>query len=105
MLVSAATGAVGGAAVQLAKAAGARVVAIAGGRDRTDHAEQVLARTLRSTTVTQRSRSVLRRRRAKLLRVVVSEFEGPDRAPQALATVFDRGSPYIGRRVVRVSEG
>jgi len=61
--------------------------------------------TLRSTTVTQRSRSVLRRRRAKLLRVVVSEFEGPDRAPQALATVFDRGSPYIGRRVVRVSEG
>jgi NADPH-dependent curcumin reductase CurA len=29
-------------AVRLAKAADARVVAIAGGRDRTDHAEQVL---------------------------------------------------------------
>ena len=34
VLVSAATGAVGGVAVQFAKAAGARVVAIAGGRDR-----------------------------------------------------------------------
>jgi NADPH-dependent curcumin reductase CurA len=33
---------VGGVAVQLAKAAGARVVAIAGGRDRADHAQQVL---------------------------------------------------------------
>jgi NADPH-dependent curcumin reductase CurA len=42
VLVSAATGAVGGVAVQLAKAAGARVVAIAGGKRRTDHAEQVL---------------------------------------------------------------
>lgn len=42
VLVSAATGAVGGVAVQLAKAAGARVVAIAGGRHRTDHAVQVL---------------------------------------------------------------
>ena len=42
VLISAATGAVGGVAVQLAKAAGARVVAIAGGRDRTDHAVQVL---------------------------------------------------------------
>jgi muconolactone D-isomerase len=26
-------------------------------------------------------------------------------APEALGTVFDRGSPYIGRRVVRISEG
>jgi len=43
--------------------------------------------------------------RAKRLRVVVSEFEGLERAPDALATVFDRGSPYIGRRVVRTSEG
>jgi NADPH-dependent curcumin reductase CurA len=42
VLVSAATGAVGGVAVHLAKAAGARVVAIAGGRGRTDHAVQVL---------------------------------------------------------------
>jgi NADPH-dependent curcumin reductase CurA len=42
VLVSAATGAVGGVAVQLAKAADARVVAIAGGRDRTDHSVQVL---------------------------------------------------------------
>ena len=42
VLVSAATGGVGGVAVQLAKAAGARVVAIAGGQDHTDHAEQVL---------------------------------------------------------------
>ena len=33
------------------------------------------------------------------LRVVVSEFEGLERAPEALATVFDRGSPYIGRRL------
>jgi hypothetical protein len=39
------------------------------------------------------------------LRVVVSEFQGLERAPGALATVFDRGSPYIGRRVVRISEG
>ena len=43
--------------------------------------------------------------RAKQLRVVVSEFQGLERAPEALATVFDRGSPYIGRRVVRISEG
>ena len=42
VLISAATGAVGGVAVQLAKAAGARVVAIAGGSDRTDHAVRVL---------------------------------------------------------------
>jgi len=41
--------------------------------------------------------------RAKRLRVVVSEFEGLEKAPEALATVFDRGSPYIGSRVVRIS--
>jgi hypothetical protein len=28
-----------------------------------------------------------------------------DPAPEALATVFDGGSPYIGRRVFRISEG
>jgi hypothetical protein len=30
---------------------------------------------------------------------------GLERAPEALATVFDRGSPCIGRRVVRISAG
>jgi hypothetical protein len=43
--------------------------------------------------------------RAKRLRVVISEFAGLERAPEALATVFDRGSPYIGSRVVRISDG
>ena len=42
MLVSAASGGVGGTAVQLGKAAGARVIAIAGGRPRTDHAVRAL---------------------------------------------------------------
>ena len=42
MLISAATGGVGGVAVQLAKAAGARVIAVAGGRQRIAHAVQVL---------------------------------------------------------------
>jgi NADPH-dependent curcumin reductase len=42
--------------------------------------------------------------RTKQLRAVVSEFVGLERAPEALATVFDRGSPYIGRRVVRISD-
>jgi NADPH-dependent curcumin reductase CurA len=42
VLVSSATGGVGGVAVQLAKAAGARVVAIAGGQARADHAAKVL---------------------------------------------------------------
>jgi hypothetical protein len=37
------------------------------------------------------------------LRAVVSEFDGLGRAPEALATVFDRGSPHIGRRVVRIA--
>lgn len=36
------SGAVGGVAVQLAKAAGARVVAIAGGRQRTEHTKSAL---------------------------------------------------------------
>lgn len=190
VLVSAATGAVGGVAVQLAKAAGARVVAIAGGKDRTDHAVQVLGAdvavdyrdpefpqhlhraagegvdvffdnvggrqltlalsvlknhgnvvlcgsissyarpddpdacadlraavfkriTLRGFIVSDFYPQRLLPIRAELaallraqrLRVVVSEFAGLDRAPEALATVFDRGSPYIGRRVVRISEG
>ncbi len=190
VLVSAATGAVGGVAVQLAKAAGARVVAIAGGKDRTDHAEQVLGADVavdyRDPAFPERlhraagegidvffdnvggrqltlALSVLKNYglvvlcgsvssyarpddpdggadlraavfkritlrgyivsdyypkrllpiraeigallRAKQLRAVVSEFEGLERAPEALATVFERGSPYIGRRVVRISAG
>ena len=128
-------------AVKLAKAAGARVVAIAGGKDRTDHAVQVLGADARSTTAIPHFRSACsgpRARvstcssttlaafivsdfypqrllpiraelavllRAKQRRVVVSEFAGLRRAPEALATAFDRGSPYIGRRVVRISEG
>ena len=42
--------------------------------------------------------------RAKRLRVVVSEFAGLESAPEALATVFDRGSAHLGSRVVRISE-
>jgi NADPH-dependent curcumin reductase CurA len=189
VLVSAATGAVGGVAVQLAKAAGARVVAIAGGPDRTDHALQVLGAdaavdyrdpafpellaqaagdgvdlffdnvggrqltlalsvlknhgnvvlcgsvsgyvrpdapdagadlrnavfkriTLRGFMVGDYADRLLPIRaelaelmRTKRLRVVVSEFAGLERAPEALATVFDRGSPHIGRRVVRIAAG
>jgi NADPH-dependent curcumin reductase CurA len=37
------------------------------------------------------------------LKAVVSEFDGLDRAPEALASVFERGSPHIGRRVVRIA--
>jgi NADPH-dependent curcumin reductase CurA len=188
VLISAATGAVGGVAVQLAKAAGARVVAIAGGRNRTDHAVQVLGAdvavdyrdpafperlvqaagdgidlfydnvggrqlTLALSVLNNYGRVVLcgsvssyarpddpdagadlrdavfkritlrgfivsdfyperllpireqigELLREKRLRVVVSEFDGLERAPEALATVFDRGSPYIGSRVVRIS--
>jgi NADPH-dependent curcumin reductase CurA len=190
VLVSAATGAVGGVAVQLAKAAGARVVAIAGGKQRTDHAVQVLGAdaavdyrdpafpehlaeaagegidvyydnvggrqltlalsvlknyghvvlcgslssyaspddpdaradlrdavfkriTLQGYIVSDYYPKRLHPIRAELsallqakrLRAVVSEFAGLERAPEALATVFDRGSPYIGRRVVRISAG
>jgi hypothetical protein len=190
VLVSAATGAVGGVAVQLAKAAGARVVAIAGGKPRIEHAVQVLgadaavdyrdpafpqqleqaagdgidlfydnvggrqltlalsvmnnhrtvvlcgqvssyaspddpdARTDLRAAVFKRitlrgfivsdfypERLIPIREdlasllRAGRLRAVVSEFNGLERAPEALATVFDRGSPHIGKRVVRISDG
>jgi NADPH-dependent curcumin reductase CurA len=190
VLISAATGAVGGVAVQLAKAVGARVVAIAGGPGRTEHALKMLGAdvavdyrdpefpgnlaqaagdgidvffdnvggrqlTLALSVLNNFGRVVLcgsvssyaspddadagadlrdavfkritlrgfivsdfyperllpireqigELLRAKLLRVVVSEFEGLERAPEALASVFDRGSPYIGSRVVRISGG
>jgi NADPH-dependent curcumin reductase CurA len=188
VLVSAATGAVGGVAVQLAKAAGARVVAIAGGQKRTGHAVRELGAdqavdyrdpgfperlkdaagdgfdlfydnvggrqltlalsllknyghvvlcgtvssyarpddpdagadlhdavfkriTLRGfivsdfypTRLTPIRHELASLLRSGKLRAVVSEFAGLDRAPEALATVFDRGSPYIGRRVVRIA--
>lgn len=190
VLVSAATGAVGGVAVQLAKAADAPVVAIAGRRYRTDHAVQVLGADIavdyRDPAFPERLQraagegvdvffdnvsgrqltlalSVMKNHgsvmlcgsvgsyarsddpdagadlrdavfkrislrgfivsdfypqrllpiraelaallRAKQLRVVVSEFAGLESAPEALATVFNRGSPYVGRRVVRISAG
>jgi NADPH-dependent curcumin reductase CurA len=190
VLVSAATGAVGGVAVQLAKAAGARVVAIAGGKDRIDHAVNVLGadaaidyrtegfpkrleaaagegidlffdnvggRQLTAALSVMKNHgnivlcgsvssydrpddpdaasdlrgAVFKRLtlrgfivsdfypqrllpirdeiaalvRTKKLRVIVSEFDGLARAPQALATVFERGSPHIGRRVVRIAAG
>ncbi len=189
VLISAATGAVGGVAVQLAKAAGARVVAIAGGPDRTEHAVELLGAdaavdyrdpafpdnlaraagdgvdvffdnvggrqlTLALSVLNNYGRVVLcgsvssyaspddpdagadlraavfkritlrgfivsdfyperllpiraqigELLRAKRLRVVVSEFQGLERAPEALASVFDRGSPHIGSRVVRISD-
>jgi NADPH-dependent curcumin reductase CurA len=188
VLVSAATGAVGGVAVQLAKAAGARVVAIAGGLQRVAHATGVLGAdaavdyqdgafperlaeaagdgadvfydnvggrqltlalsvmrnhgtvvlcgqvssyasaddpaacanlrdavfkriTLRGYIVSDFYAERLLPIRASLaallrsgqVQAVISEFSGLDRAPEALATVFDRGSPHIGRRVVRIA--
>jgi NADPH-dependent curcumin reductase CurA len=190
VLVSAATGAVGGVAVQLAKAAGARVIATAGGKDRIDHAVNVLgadaAIDYRAEGFAQRleaaardgidlffdnvggsqltvalsvmkdygtivltgsvssydkpddpdAKSDLRAavfKRLKLqgfivsdfyptrllpirdelaalirthqLKVITNEFDGLHRAPEALATVFERGSPHIGRRVVRIAPG
>jgi hypothetical protein len=48
--VTAAAGAVGGVAVQLAKDAGARVVAIAGGERKRRHLQEVLGAASRSTT-------------------------------------------------------
>jgi NADPH-dependent curcumin reductase CurA len=188
VLVSAATGGVGGAAVQFAKAAGARVVAVAGGRHGVEHAEGVLGADVAidyrdpsfgrrleeaagdgvdvffdnvagrqltlalsvmknygtvvlSGTVSSYARAddpdagadlreavfrritlrgfivsdhyaerllPVREEIADLLhggrvRTVVSTFEGLDRAPEALATVFDRGSPHLGKRVVVIS--
>ena len=41
--------------------------------------------------------------RQQRLRAVVSVFDGLERAPEALATVFDRGSPHVGRRAVRIA--
>ncbi|HMG65071.1 MAG TPA: NADP-dependent oxidoreductase, partial [Streptosporangiaceae bacterium] len=190
VLVSAATGAVGGVAVQLAKAAGARVIAIAGGRQRTEHAAQVLGAdaavdyrdpafgdqlkqaagagidlfydnvggrqltlalsvmrnygnvvlcgsvssyarpddpdaradlrdavfkriTLRGFIVSDHYPERLLPIRSELgallrsgqVRAVVSEFKGLGSAPEALSSVFDHGSPYIGRRVVRIAAG
>jgi NADPH-dependent curcumin reductase CurA len=189
VLISAASGAVGGVAVQLAKAAGARVVAIAGGQERAEHTVSVLGAdvgvdyrdpafpdrladaagdgidvyydnvgghqltlalsvmknygnvvlcgsvgsyersdtpeacadlrdavfkriTLRGFIVSDFYPERLQPIRAELaglvrsrrLRVVVSEFDGLDQAPEALASVFKRGSPQLGRRVVRISE-
>jgi len=190
MLISAATGGVGGVAVQLAKAAGARVIAIAGGRQRTDHAAAVLgadialdhrdpafpdqlgqaagdgidvyfdnvggrqltlamsvlknfARVVLCGTVSSYARpddpaggadlidAVSRRitlqgyivsdyyptrlmpireelgelLRSGKIRAVVTEFHGLDSAPKALATLFDRGSSDLGKRVVRITDG
>jgi len=188
VLVSAASGAVGGVAVQLAKAAGARVVAIAGGKDRTDHAVNVLGAdaavdyrdpgfpehlaaaagdgfdlffdnvggnqltlalsamknygtvvlcgsvssyesthdpdslsdlraatfkriTLRGFIVSDFYEKRLIQMREELaalvrsakVRLVISEFEGLAQAPKALASLFERGTSYLGRRVVRIA--
>jgi NADPH-dependent curcumin reductase CurA len=190
VLVNAATGAVGGVVVQLAKAVGARVVAVAGGPLRTAHAVEVLgadaavdyrdpafadrlrmaagdgldlifdnvggsqltlalsvlkeyatvvlcgsvssyarprdhdagadltAAVLKRTTLrgyvasdhyptrlTPVRAELARLLRTGRVRAVVSEFAGLDRAPEALASVFERASPYIGKRVVRIAEG
>jgi NADPH-dependent curcumin reductase CurA len=189
MLISAATGGVGGTAVQLAKAAGARVIAIAGGRPRSDHAVQVLGAdvavdyhdpdfpdqlrqaagdgadvyfdcvggrqltlalgvlknfgrvvlcgtvssyagtddpagcadltdavfrriTLQGYIVSDYYPARLAPIRAELggllrtgkIRAVVTEFSGLDSAPKALATLFDRGSSALGKRVVRITD-
>jgi NADPH-dependent curcumin reductase CurA len=189
VLVNAASGAVGGVAVQLAKAAGARVVAVAGGAARTEHAVTALGAdvavdyldpafpdqlvtaagdgfdiffdnvggrqltlalsvmkhygnvvlcgqvssyadpnrpdagadlhdavfkriTLRGYIVSDYNptrlvpirHEIAALVRTQQVRAIVSEFDGLDRAPEALASLFDRGSPYIGRRIVRISE-
>ncbi len=188
VLVSAASGAVGGVAVQLAKAAGARVVAIAGGKDRIEHAIKVLGAdaavdyrdpafpdrlteaagdgfdlfydnvggrqltlaldvmkdfatvvlcgsvgsyasadnadalcdlraavfkrlTLRGFIVSDfypHRLAAMREQLSALVKagsvsLVISEFEGLERAPDALASLFERGTSYLGRRVVRIA--
>ena len=188
VVVSAAAGAVGGVAVQLAKAAGARVVAIAGGSARAEHtvrdlgadvgldhtAADLVQRLAEATdagadlffdnvggallpTVVDRlapfgtavlcgsvstyagdasgrsdldlsdaamrrltirgfiagdyyeSRLVdVREELSALLRSgtitnVVTEFDGLKAAPEALASVFERGTTHVGKRVVRIA--
>jgi len=114
VLVSAATGAVGGVAVQLAKAAGEGIDVFfdnVGGRRphrrgvQADHPAGVHRQRLLPERLLPIRAELAALLRAKQPRVVVSEFQGLERAPEALATVFDRGSPYIGRRVVRIWEG
>jgi hypothetical protein len=43
--------------------------------------------------------------RARRLRTVVSEFEGLEFAPKALAAVLEHCSTQLGKRVVWISEG
>jgi NADPH-dependent curcumin reductase CurA len=190
VLVNAASGSVGGVAVQLAKAAGARVVAIAGGQDRVAHAVEALGAdvaadyraadfpdrlmaaagagfdlffdnvggsqltvglsamkdfglivlcgavgsyaaadqsaalsdlraavfkrvTLRGFLVGDFYPQRLTAMREELsalandgkLRQIVTEFSGLERAPEVLASLFERGTSYLGRRVIRIAPG
>jgi NADPH-dependent curcumin reductase CurA len=129
VLISAATSAVGGVAVQLAKSAaassrsrspysGTTAVSCCAGRSAasrpddpeagTDLRDAVFTRiTLRGYVVSEYYPERLQPVRAEMaamlhakrMGAVVSEGAGPDRAPEALATVFGRGSPYIGRPI------
>jgi NADPH-dependent curcumin reductase CurA len=187
VLVNAASGSVGGVAVQLAKAAGARVVAVAGGKDRVAHALDTLGAdaavdyrdaafpmrltdaagsgfdlffdsvggeqltlglaalkdfglvvlcgsvsgyaaaddraalsdlraavfkraTLRGFIVSDFYPQHLQSMREELSRLandgkisqVISEFDGLERAPDVLASLFQSGTSYLGRRVIRI---
>jgi hypothetical protein len=187
VLVNAASGAVGGVAVQLAKAAGARVVAVAGGKDRVEHAVGTLGAdaavdyrdaafaehlakaagdgfdlffdnvggaqltlglsamkdfglvvlcgsvsgyaaagerdalsdlraavfkrvTLRGFIVSDFYPQRLRAMREELSALanegkvsqVITEFHGLARAPEVFASLFERGTSYLGRRVIRI---